>query len=61
MMLPSGQVSKRRNFEEEDSSSDSSDDESPRAISYRTPFFTQVCLEIFRINQMHAYETLLQI
>lgn len=61
---PKGETLKKKiaaDSDDEESSSDSSDDESPRAISYRTPFFTQVCLEIFRINQMHAYETLLQI
>jgi len=36
--------------DDEGSSSDSSDDESPRAISYRTPFFTQVYVEIFTTN-----------
>ncbi|RYR78337.1 hypothetical protein Ahy_A01g003106 [Arachis hypogaea] len=36
--------------DDEGSSSDSSEDESHRALSYRTPFFTQACSKQFKAN-----------
>jgi len=45
--------------DDEESTSDSSDDESPRGISYRTPFFTQVYVEIFTTDHKnYVYTTM---
>ncbi|CAJ1971967.1 unnamed protein product [Sphenostylis stenocarpa] len=48
---PKGETLKKKiatDSDDEGSSSDSSDDESPRAISYRTPFFTQGLGRLFK-------------
>lgn len=61
---PKGDTSKKKiaaDSDDEESSSDTSDDESSRVISYRTPFFTQVCIKIFRTNYMHDHRTCIQI
>ncbi|XP_014503936.1 chaperone protein dnaJ 10 [Vigna radiata var. radiata] len=48
---PKGETLRKKiaaNSDDEGSTSDSSDDESPRAISYRTPFFTQGLGRLFK-------------
>lgn len=47
--------------DDEGSSSDSSEDESPRALSYRSPFFTQVYIELYGANHILTHKICLQI
>ncbi|OIW11194.1 hypothetical protein TanjilG_28285 [Lupinus angustifolius] len=47
-------------YDDEGNSCDSSEDESPRTLSYRTPFFTQACI-LFKANHTHVHKICLQI